>query len=716
MTQYADHSPPLSSRSRSTAAGPPPAGTVFLGGMVAAGLGLGTLAVAVLSLWISSPYPDSGPATALRVAAALWLLAHGAHLVRTETLSGTPAPIGLTPLLLTVLPSWLLYRAARHTLDPADEPPDDAPDEPPEGDVPPDPYDALYDGPYDAVPAGRPAGLAPRKAVAALLGGYLFVAAAAALYVSSGPLRVDPLSALLHVPLFAGASVGIGAWAAGHGPGATRPALTRRALGALPLGVRRWFTRPRLYDVVRTGAAATGALLGGGTLLLVVSLALHAGVAQQSLLQMTFAWSGRVAVILLCVALLPNAVVWAAAYGLGPGFMVGTVGVVAPLGVAGYPLLPRFPLFAALPAAGPSGPLALAAASALSVATGVSVAYAAVPRDPEALHRSKPARTAGTAALGAALCAVLMAFLAYAASGTLGRSRLAAFGPPWWLVGGAALAWTAVLGVPGALILRWTRRRALRKAAEAAEAEAAEAKAAEAEAERENVRTAVPEVVPQAVPESVRGDVREDEDAAQELVPTWCKGAVAALGIAPLTGGSAADAPAVGTRARWWTGAAAVRALAAWFGFGVRTEPVAEPPVWPPARPSGQPDGVPRSVEELPVRASPEVVVQPVAVAAPVFVPAPVPPSVPEPVQPRRSRWWRRRRAKGRHAASAATTARMPVEGVVEGVPEEAEEAVEGVVVGAGAWHDSGARQVRWAALRESGGGLMPEFEPRDGG
>ena len=85
----------------------------FLGGALAAGLGLGSFAVLVMVLWISSPYPDSGPGSALHVAASLWLLAHGAELVRTDTLSGVPAPVGVTPLLLLVLPAWLMQRAAR---------------------------------------------------------------------------------------------------------------------------------------------------------------------------------------------------------------------------------------------------------------------------------------------------------------------------------------------------------------------------------------------------------------------------------------------------------------------------------------------------------------------------------------------------------------------------------------------------------------------------
>ncbi|GAA0331677.1 hypothetical protein GCM10010319_04550 [Streptomyces blastmyceticus] len=709
--------------------------------MVAAGLGLGTLAVVVLALWISSPYPDSGPATALRVAAALWLLAHGAHLVRTETLSGTPAPIGLTPLLFTVLPGWLLYRATRHALDPVeDPPPDDAPDGLP--------------GPG---PDGH-AGLTPRKAIAVLLGGYFLVAAAAALYAFSGPLPVAPLSALLHLPLFAGVTVGAGAWAAAGFPGMTSPPFARRALEGLPRGVRRWFTRPRLAEVVRTGAVGTGALLGGGALLLAGSLVLHAAVAQQSLLQMTVAWSGRVAVLLLCLALLPNAVVWAAAYGLGPGFTVGVDGAVGPLGVAGYPLMPRFPLFAALPPPGASGPVALALASALSAGAGVAIAFATVPREPKALRRSKAGRTAATAALGAVLCAVLMAVLSFAASGPLGRATLEDFGPPWWLVGAAALVWTTALGVPGALILRWVRRHARRK--------------------------------PAAAPAPVRAPRHRARQP--EPVPAWCKGAVAALGMVPPGSGEAPCAtedpaeagPEPAARPRRWPGGAAVRAAGAWLGFCASSAPPeeAEPPVEsaepePSERPAAEaalvreapapeaarreaaarepsrragarrettrrerrirevrarqsgerepevlepevlepevlepevrePEGA-QAVEELPVRPAPS--------PASLVLPGPavrqragaaVLEAEREPKWPWARGWWRpaAKKGRGRHAA-AAEAVRVPVEGVVVGAAYDA---------GVAAWHETGARQVRWAALRDSGGGLVPEFEPRD--
>ncbi|WP_308312559.1 DUF6350 family protein, partial [Streptomyces sp. ISL-11] len=530
MTLDAEHSLPSPAHGRSVVSGPPMAGTVFFGGMVAAGLGLGALAVAVLLLWITSPYPDSGPAGALRIAADLWLLAQGADLVRTETLSGTPAPVGLTPLLLTVLPCWLLYRAARHALEPGEElSAEDEPEDEPEGC--PEDTDRLDDAgatePVDAVDAAdvfedghsddRPAEeetLAPRTAALALLGGYLLVAAAAVVYVSSGPVRVAPLSALLHVPLVAGASVALGVWTAAGRPVGSVPAFVRPALEAVPEGVRTWFARPWLKAATRVGVVATGTLLAAGAVLLGVSLAVHANAAHESLLRMTMAWSGRLAVILLCVVLLPNAVVWAAAYGLGPGFAVGAGSVVAPSGAAGYPDLPRFPLLDVLPAAGASGPLTWAAAGAVPVVAGVAVAYATVPRDPDAAGRASLAGIAWTALLGSVFCAGAVMVLAGVASGAVGSGTLAAFGPSWY-AGPAALAWMAGIGVPGALAVRHLRTRAAREAV----------KAARKEARKESTMAAAPATSPDAAPDAAR-------DGA--AVPAWCRGPVAVLGLAPL--------------------------------------------------------------------------------------------------------------------------------------------------------------------------------------
>ncbi|MFJ9663859.1 DUF6350 family protein [Streptomyces sp. NPDC101219] len=400
----------------------------LLGGALAAGLGLAAFAVLVMLLWISSPYPDSGPDRALHTAAALWLLAHGAELVRTDTLSGVPAPMGLPPLLLLALPVWLLHRAAR-----------DATDGQVEGDAP-------------LVPG--------RTAWAGVVLGYLAVAAPAAVYAGGGGLRPAWGSVGVAVPLVAVVAAGAGVWSA-YGSPSGPPA---RALGAVfPRRVRHLVIRPdgRLGVAARAAGAGTAVLGAGGVLLLTVSLAWHGPETQGALLRLTEGWSGRFAVLLLAVALVPNAAVWAAAYALGPGFLLGAGTVVTPFSSAPAPLLPPFPLLAAVPDPGAGTPLNWAT-GVVPLAAGVVTGWF-VARDAAAPVRS-PGRTAGTALLAAALCAVLVALLAALAGGPLGAARLSRFGPVWWQAGGAALVWTGLVGVLTALTVRAWRSRAPRGA------------------------------------------------------------------------------------------------------------------------------------------------------------------------------------------------------------------------------------------------------------
>ncbi|MBO0518044.1 cell division protein PerM, partial [Streptomyces beijiangensis] len=115
---------------------------------------------------------------ALHVVAGLWLLAHGTELTRPDTLSGVPAPVGVVPLLLSVLPIWLLYRAARDCLEPAE------------------------DRSAESVRGG----------LWAVAGGYLLVAGVAVLYDADGPLAAGPLSAALHLPVVVAGAAGAGAW------------------------------------------------------------------------------------------------------------------------------------------------------------------------------------------------------------------------------------------------------------------------------------------------------------------------------------------------------------------------------------------------------------------------------------------------------------------------------------------------------------------------
>ncbi|WP_405795533.1 DUF6350 family protein [Streptomyces sp. NBC_01506] len=432
MTQVSERGTTLSSASATERGRAAALTAAFLRGGLAAGLGLGALAVLVIAAWISSPYPDSGAGGALHIAAALWLLAHGAELVRPDTLSGVPAPVGVVPLLVVALPVWLIYRSARDALE-ADE--------------------------------GRPQ-LTALGALFTVAGGYLLVGGAVVLYARGGALSTDTLATALELPLVPVLSAAAGVWVGSGRPLA--PLLTRlpgvgrsdtavAETGAVAAGKRR-----RAVVVMRSATAGTVVLLGGGVLLVACSLLWHADAAQESFLQLASAWSGRIAVLLLALALLPNAAVWGAAYALGPGFALGTSATVTPLAVTGSPALPPFPLLAAAPAEGP-GMAVTWAAGVVPVVAGLVIAWftvrVAAPPYAERDEAWSARDTALAAALAGAGCAVLMAALAAVAGGPMGTGRLAEFGPVWWLTGAAALAWTVGVGVPAALSVRAWRLR-----------------------------------------------------------------------------------------------------------------------------------------------------------------------------------------------------------------------------------------------------------------
>ncbi|MFI2430446.1 DUF6350 family protein [Streptomyces sp. NPDC018693] len=488
MTARRSSPPPLLTRPRDRSPG---LVAGILGGVLAAGLGLGSFAVLVMVLWISSPYPDSGPGGALHIAAALWLLAHGAELVRADTLSGVPAPVGVTPLLLFLLPVWLVHRAARDA--------------------------ALADEDGAAASA--------RTAWTGVVLGYLTVGAGAALYAASGDLRPSWPWTAAALPSVVVLAAGVGVWTAYGRP---RDPVDS-ALLLLPGGVRRLLLgsagRSGLGTAARAAGAGVALLVGGGAGLVAASSVWHGGAACVTFLRLTEGWSGRFAVLLLCVALVPNAALWGAAYALGPGFTLGTGHPVTPLYSDPAPLLPPFPLLAAVPDAGPGTPWNWAA-GAVPVVAGVIVGWfvaraatrgeegtpgggsagrsvedsgvrrawstggiagpagraADLPSRAAELRgsaaespwlRGRPAESSGrtvwsagrttlTVLLAAALCAAAMSGLGALAGGPLGVGALARFGPVWWQVGAAALAWLTVTAVPTALVVRAWRARGRR--------------------------------------------------------------------------------------------------------------------------------------------------------------------------------------------------------------------------------------------------------------
>ncbi|MEU6855106.1 DUF6350 family protein, partial [Actinacidiphila alni] len=272
-----------------------------------------------------------------------------------------------------------------------------------------------------------------------LLGGYLAAASGAVAYAATGSVHVDPLAALLCLPLFAAAVTAAGTWAGCGWPSPAR---------LVPYGADA-------VVALRAAGMAVGVVAGGGALLGGAALAWHAGPAGRTFAQLSGPMAGRLAVLLLAVALVPNLAVWGSAYALGPGFAVGVGSAVGPAGASGYPLLPGFPLVAALPGEG-DGTVLGWCTLAVPAGAGVLVAWVTDRWTPA---EAGPRRTALVAAGAALACGLAFAALAAASGGPLGTAALASFGPSWWATGGAALGWVLLLGAPGALALRWARTR-----------------------------------------------------------------------------------------------------------------------------------------------------------------------------------------------------------------------------------------------------------------
>ena len=268
----------------------------------AAATGLAALTTLVLIGWIAAPHAGfgSGLPGVFRTAAQLWLVGH--HVGFSLHGGGR---IGMFPLGLVVLPGALLYRAGRWVVR--------------TGDVV-----RLRHVGYAAV---------------ALAGPYSVLAGALAL-IGRTPLAAPSLwQAVLAAFLLAFVAGGIG--------GARALAPWRRLLGLLP-------ERPRSLVAGTLGTlavlTAAGAMLAGG------SVAVHIGTFRSMTSALAPGLVGGLLLLLLELAFIPNAIVWAVAYLLGPGFAFGYGTVVAPTGNA-LGALPMFPMLAALPSGpGPGQP------------------------------------------------------------------------------------------------------------------------------------------------------------------------------------------------------------------------------------------------------------------------------------------------------------------------------------------------------------------------
>lgn len=364
--------------------------------------GLAAVSLLVLVGWIAAPHSSFGLPAALRTAAVLWLA--GQHVAFTWRGAGR---IGMLPLGLVVLPGALLWRAGRWVVRTAQ--------------------------------VSRLARVG--HAALALAVPYCMLTAALAVASRSALVSASLPEALVCGLLLALVAGGLGG---------------ARALAPWSQLVRLLADRERSVLLGLTGALAI--LITSGAALAAAALATH--LQEYAHLQDSLAPGlvGTALLLLLQLGYLPNAIAWAIAFSLGPGFAFGSGTTVAATGSA-LGALPALPVLAALPP-GVHGtmptwlaPVVLALPYLAGGVGGVLIA------------RTAPALTAEAAPLWGLACGAvaggLLGLVAAFSGGPLGDSRLAAVGPSGWQV---AVVAALEIGVSAAVTAGLVNYVALRRA------------------------------------------------------------------------------------------------------------------------------------------------------------------------------------------------------------------------------------------------------------
>jgi hypothetical protein len=220
----------------------------------------------------------------------------------------------------------------------------------------------------------------------------------------------------------------------------------------------------RLGGRPRSRAVATAALAGGlgaASVVTAVSAVLVAVLLLLSYAKIISLYEGVHAAVLGGIAItvgqlafLPNLVVWAAAWLVGPGFAIGTGSAVSPLGTSLGPI-PAIPILGALP----SGQFAWGFLGLLiPVLAGFPAAILVRPRLVAAFDTRAPTGVlVGTGLLIGVVGGVTLGLLAWASAGAAGPGRLVDVGPSPLLVGAFAALEFGVAAVIGLLVGRPAR-------------------------------------------------------------------------------------------------------------------------------------------------------------------------------------------------------------------------------------------------------------------
>src|ERR1700722_16742558 len=371
--------------------------TGAIAAVAAALAGLALLILIVLIGWIAAPHAGVGLTGVLRTAALLWLIGHHVGFA----LHGA-GRIGMLPLGLVLLPGALLWRAGRWVVR--------------AGGV-----SRLRHVGYAALALAMPYGL---------IAGALALASRSAQEAPSAPQAVICGFLLALVAGGLGGARALAPWAQ----------LTR----LLP-------DRPRSVIIGMIGAL--GLLTAGGALLGAVSLGTHLGEFATLSHSLEPGAIGSVLLLVTQLAYLPNAILWAIAYTLGPGFAFGAGTMVTPTGAA-LGQLPGFPLLAALPPGTQGTPAWLTfIVLVLPYVAGCAAGLLLVRAAPTPALEAAPLWGLACGAAAGGVLGILAAF----SGGPLGNGRLAAVGPAGWQGGAGAGREIGLASAVTAGVANWLR-------------------------------------------------------------------------------------------------------------------------------------------------------------------------------------------------------------------------------------------------------------------
>lgn len=197
--------------------------------------------------------------------------------------------------------------------------------------------------------------------------------------------------------------------------------------------------RAAVGGALRTGAAAAVLTLGISAIAVALLLIGHYGQLIRLYEALHTGVVGGLALTIGQLALLPDAVVWAASWFAGPGFALGTGSHVSPLGTAVGPV-PAIPLFGSVP----TGDLALGFLGLLvPVLAGFLAGVLSRPRLTRLLEDHDGPRWPALVATGlggGVVGGLLLGLLAWASAGAAGPGRLVQVGPDPLAVGLASAA------------------------------------------------------------------------------------------------------------------------------------------------------------------------------------------------------------------------------------------------------------------------------------